>query len=106
MLGAAEVHQCACGMKKGACGCPECERLEAQNEADQERLREHAILRSSCDNGTGVPGVSTLPAFAAPFTSLLPARPFAVADAIRETPLITSRNRGPPPTPPPKPVQT
>jgi hypothetical protein len=43
------VHLCACGMPAGKCGCPECERIERQQQGYPSPCRE-PVLTASCQN--------------------------------------------------------
>jgi hypothetical protein len=73
--GGVDSHVCACGMARGTCGCPECEKLE------HERLREHAprpypVLRAYCGGDEVASGYSALPpATPLPKGVLLPRSP-------------------------------
>jgi hypothetical protein len=100
-LGGVDEHRCACGMVRGKCGCPECERLE------HERLRERAprpypVLRAQCGDNevmTGSLGLPpTLPATIALF--LPPLRPSIAG--LRKATEAPSRERDEPATPPPR----
>ncbi len=101
-LGAADVHRCACGMKQGECGCPECERMEHAREHEAEALRGHAVLKSTCDRDGATPGYSSLPAFAAPLASALPAPAFELRAFVAAPDFDPSLERARPPTPPPR----
>jgi hypothetical protein len=100
-LGGLEEHHCACGMKAGKCGCPECARIEEVRKLDDEHVRGQPLLKSSCDDGSAL----TAPALA---HATLGA-PLAVARAAiddgppsLEPQRLTSRERPRPPLPPPR----
>ncbi len=59
-LGGEPEHKCMCGMKRGECGCPDCEKLEAERRADH---REHAtaMIRSGCEDDDGFVRASPIP---------------------------------------------
>ncbi|HEY8076374.1 MAG TPA: hypothetical protein VIF62_19750 [Labilithrix sp.] len=101
-LGATEVHRCACGMKQGACGCPECERLEHAREHETEMLRAHAVLKSTCDGDGAIAGYSAIPAFAAPLASVLPAPAYEQRSFVAAPDFDPPLERARPPTPPPR----
>lgn len=101
-LGGGAEHHCACGMAPGTCGCPECAELEHAKRETTERLAGHAILRSSCDDGSGLPGIGAPPPGAVPFLARL-ARPSF--ERLRTSPardVDPSLERARPPTPPPR----
>jgi len=52
LLGGEPEHKCMCGMKRGECGCPDCEKLEAQRRADH-REHTYAMIRSGCEDDEG-----------------------------------------------------
>jgi hypothetical protein len=101
-LGGADVHRCACGMKAGTCGCPECERLEHAHQLEAEALREHPVLKSSCDTNDVAPGSFDVPVAAPPFLSKLPAAPRELRPVIDNAQPDPSLERARPPTPPPR----
>lgn len=101
MLGGDVSHKCACGMKPGTCGCPECARLEKQRQ-DDERPRPYPVFKPSCD-----PASVLAVAGAAPF--VLAASPGAMLPAPRATVLrdapgfaLATQITLEPPTPPPR----
>jgi hypothetical protein len=96
-----EAHLCACGMAAGTCGCPECDRLEAQRHED-ETPGPNPVIRSSCDDDE-----SPLPSTAQPPSVLAAAfalRDDAPGDVLPIAPLapLTSLENDGPPTPPPR----
>ncbi len=101
-LGAADVHRCACGMKQGECGCPECERLEHARTHEAEMLRGHAVLKSTCDGDGAAPAWGAMPAFTAPIASVLPAPAFELRAFVAPPDVDPSLERARPPTPPPR----
>jgi hypothetical protein len=101
-LGGAGEHHCACGMTQGKCGCPECERLEHDRRMTKESLRGHAVLRSTCDDGTGMPAIGAVPLAAVPAVATLPAVPFEVPERLDAEHAAASVERARPPTPPPR----
>jgi len=48
-LGGEPSHACACGMKRGTCGCPECERLEQA----AKKASKHVAVRNTCEDDDG-----------------------------------------------------
>ena len=101
-LGSADVHRCACGMRAGACGCPECERLERTRAHDAEALRGHPILKTTCDGEGAAGGYAPLPSFAAPIAATLPPLPSELRGFAAAPELEPSLERARPPTPPPR----
>ncbi len=100
-LGGEPEHTCACGMKRGTCGCLECARLEAQRKADQRSVA-YATARSTCEDDDGMVRAPQLPLVAPPPDA------FAVVDAPSEkvldapvSPLQSEPNQEPI-TPPPR----
>lgn len=101
-LGGDAEHRCACGMVAGKCGCPECERLEHQEQHEAEALRGHAVLKSTCANDDAIPGYGSLPVVAAPLAMALPHAAFEMREIFVVDVTDSSLERGPPPTPPPR----
>ncbi len=101
-LGGADEHRCACGMKAGQCGCPECERLEQRKQLEAEVLRGHAVLRSTCDDHAAALGGAALPVATAPVASVLPRVPFELRTLVVPHEPDPSLERARPPTPPPR----
>jgi hypothetical protein len=101
-IGAEDEHRCACGMRAGKCGCPECERLEHQKEHEREMLRGHAVLKSSCEREEGIAGYGSLPVATAPLASILPRANFEIRAHVVPTDIDPSLERARPPTPPPR----
>jgi len=101
-LGGVGEHHCACGMDPGTCGCPECERVTQEKETTAEHLRGHAVLRSSCDDGTSLPAIGALPFAAVPVVATLPPMGFELLALARPTAFDPSLERARPPTPPPR----
>jgi hypothetical protein len=100
-LGGEVEHQCACGMARGKCGCPECA-LEERDRAERKQHHPYAVLKSSCEDDDGVPALGALP-------PAMPTPPFVVhrvAFAERAQPIappaLDSVDGPPPPTPPPR----
>jgi hypothetical protein len=100
-LGGIDDHVCACGMTRGTCGCPECEKLE------QNRLREHAphpyaVLRARCAGDEVAPGLAALPPSLARAEGVLaPAAPHSLAPAAWPDKVV-SQALAEPVTPPPR----
>ena len=100
-LGGAPEHHCVCGMKRGECGCPDCEALE--------RARAHEndsplpSVRSRCDtDGALVTGAPAMPCVASFHVVADAALPSTEAN---EPPLDLDpqeRLTTAPPTPPPR----
>jgi len=104
-LGGAPEHLCACGMKAGTCGCPECERRERLLRTDDAPPvpNTRAVLGSCDDHGRGSLAASLPPAIVPPTLSVLASPCFGVlatAVVIEGAP----PEPGAPPTPPPRSV--
>lgn len=96
--GAVTEHACACGMKRGQCGCPLC---VAEEKA---RLYEskHITVRTNCNDDGVAPVVAIAPlATGASVTSVIPAAE-ARTPARLEAPSPHLRTSEPPETPPPR----
>ena len=94
----AATHVCACGMKPGTCGCPECAQLE-RDRHDQFRSHRYSIKRT-CDDDLFVGG--SLSPFLLADASWT-ARRFAASVAQHDLVSTKWSNEGvPPPTPPPR----
>ncbi len=97
----APAHLCACGMKEGTCGCPECERQLGMTPDGPLGQSAHAVLRSCDDHGRG-----TLSGGASP--CVLPASITLASSPLRavSTPSFRDERIGrwadAPPTPPPR----
>ena len=100
-LGGAPEHHCMCGMKRGECGCPDCEALE--------RARAHEndsplpSVRSRCEtDGALVAGCPAMP-FVASFHAIADAA-LPSTEASEPPPSLDPEERltTPPPTPPPR----
>jgi hypothetical protein len=98
---AGDVHLCACGMKAGTCGCPECEMQE------HARLRERApraypVLRGPCSPENLALRFAPLPAATpAGLAPLLLPSPSSQAPS-PEPPLALSIDPAEPSSPPPR----
>jgi hypothetical protein len=102
-LGGADEHRCACGMKAGQCGCPECERLEHARQLEADALRGHAVMRSTCDDhGAGLAVAGGALVATAPIHAVLPSVPFQPLDVLLPHEPDPSLERARPPTPPPR----
>src|ERR1700690_470492 len=100
-LGGELDHKCMCGMKRGTCGCPECEKLEQMRQHDREHAPKVPIVKRSCDSDD-----EAVSSFGPP--AVLPSM-IAVAQAtnvdrapISYPPRLRSIEQTPPPTPPPR----
>jgi hypothetical protein len=100
-LGGTPEHHCACGMKPGTCGCPECERIEHErNEA--KRPLKYAALRSSCDDSDAPIASAALPVVDSANLLSVILSPFARVLPETRTPALNAGRRPEPPTPPPR----
>ncbi len=100
-LGGEVEHACACGMKRGTCGCPECAQLEKERRESKKPVP-YMTLKSSCDDDEDGRGVGALP-------PAVPSVPFVVHQVVyteRATPLLpralVSIDPDEPATPPPR----
>jgi len=98
-LGGAPEHHCLCGMKRGECGCPECDALEHARAHDHDGL---PGIRTTCDTD-GIAPVAHAP------MAFMPNMPLAVSPAIAAAeiaPMLPSEpfsfDGDKPPTPPPR----
>ncbi len=98
-LGVAPEHACACGMKPGTCGCPECERLLREGDAPVPTT--HATL-GSCDDHGSRSLASALPPCFVPPAFAVAASPHVGLLAPVPPPPRLSTQPSPPPTPPPR----
>ncbi|HEX4512646.1 MAG TPA: hypothetical protein VH054_03895 [Polyangiaceae bacterium] len=99
-LGGLAEHHCLCGMKRGECGCPECETL------DHVRARERAArlpgVRVTCDTDGVAPSPAAPAAFLpATFIALVPPPVVRASASFASPTLLPIRGEGPP-TPPPR----
>jgi hypothetical protein len=102
-LGGADEHRCACGMKAGECGCPECERLEHARQLEADALRGRSVMRSTCDdNGARLAPAGGLLVATAPTHAVLPAVAFERMEPLTGSQPDRSLERARPPTPPPR----
>jgi len=102
-LGGHIEHRCACGMVRGKCGCPECERLEKQRQEDREP-QPYAVLKSNCDDDDDFKIPSTaIPRCVVPQQATEVRKPFesGLATQARSADL-ESLERQRPPIPPPR----
>jgi hypothetical protein len=107
-LGAHE-HVCACGMKAGTCGCPDCAMMEHQREQELQRERRAShdpasprVIKGTCSSDDEAIPSSTLPPCVLPAASavvLAQAATFALESPLKR--LHSLQRRGPP-TPPPR----
>jgi hypothetical protein len=100
-LGGAPEHQCACGMKPGTCGCPECARIEHER-SEAKRPLPYAALRSTCEDSDAPLASAALPLVhgASPIAVLV--APFARLTSDTRTSALHPRGRPEPPIPPPR----
>ena len=97
-LGAEPSHACACGMKRGTCGCPECERIER----DAKKISKHVAVRNTCEDGDGLVRAPALPIVTPPNAPLVIT---AAASMEKELPSVSSLDSQlarEPSTPPPR----
>jgi hypothetical protein len=98
-FGGTPAHTCACGMRPGTCGCPECERLLHDGSTSKPSL---VAVLSSCDDH----GRSAL-ASAIPPCMVPPALVVALSPSLGLLPASLDMTGAPsepgaPPTPPPR----
>jgi hypothetical protein len=100
-LGGQAEHVCACGMKRGTCGCPACAALEQERQREARPSRFVAVRRT-CDSDDVTPTPS-VPAFT-PVLALceVPAAAGIRLPVATAPPFLPSRNIDEPPTPPPR----
>jgi hypothetical protein len=101
LLGGEVQHHCACGMKRGQCGCAECEHVEASRR-DAKRVHKYVTVRSSCEDDDGVARAPNLPLVTPALAGFVLVSPPSVtfdAEPIRELRTQLSKE---PSTPPPR----
>jgi len=96
-LGGEGDHACACGMKPGTCGCPECALLAGAGSAVPDA---HASLRSCDDHRVAPP--SGLPPGVLPAGFVVAPAPSFGLVASSPPVSVSPGDRAPPPTPPPR----
>jgi len=100
-LGAVNEHTCACGMRQGECGCPECARLTAQKKSD-DAPKPYRTFKRTCDDDAPTAAAASLPIATPPLAALtLPPCPVARALPTPEA-VVRTRDRAAPPSPPPR----
>jgi hypothetical protein len=100
LVGAGTVHHCACGMKPGHCGCPDCARIQRGLDASRSQLR--CVVRTACNDDAAAPVDGVVPPAISPSHVIVP-RPPDASRLIRSSPgFPKSQNAPEPPTPPPK----
>ncbi|MCL2779637.1 MAG: hypothetical protein FWD73_16725 [Polyangiaceae bacterium] len=97
-----DEHHCACGMKPGACGCPDCALLEKARLAERDVLRAHPILKSTCKDDSLIPGAREPIVATAPLFVTLPPVIFEAVSFDRLSEVDPSIGRARPPVPPPR----
>jgi hypothetical protein len=100
-LGGQPVHRCACGMVRGTCGCPECERLERQRESDKTPTT-HSVLKSNCSDDDAPVVFTPLPIAAPQSVALALPKPAVALATLTPARIVHSLDRNKPPTPPPE----
>jgi hypothetical protein len=103
-MGGEAEHLCACGMKQGTCGCPECERLTAQKQAEKKDAAiPYRTFKRACsdDDDTTIP-VSPLPPAVPSVLAAAPPKTPVLFTAIAPAAAVVSRDRAAPPPPPPR----
>ena len=70
-LGGEPAHTCACGMKRGTCGCPACERLEQE----AKKASKHVAIRNACEDDDGFVRAPAVPLVISSFDSQLAREP-------------------------------
>jgi hypothetical protein len=97
-LGGEPVHACACGMKRGTCGCPYCERTELE----AKEVSKHVAVRNTCEDDEGFVRAPATPLVTPPNAPLVVARATSIA---WERPCVSSLDSQlarEPSTPPPR----
>jgi len=102
-LGGGPDHLCACGMKQGTCGCPECEQL-ASPDAHPTAPLTHAVLGSCDDHGRGSIAGGLPPCVVPASLAVLTYRSSRLVP-VTQDPVVNAHSGGPPPTPPPRPLE-
>jgi hypothetical protein len=101
LLAGEEDHQCMCGMKRGTCGCPDCERLEQMRKHDREHAPQYPVVKGKCNADT-----EALTAFSPPAVLRAPLEVRQAAHVGQVPTLMSSSlqsvDHAPPPTPPPR----
>ena len=97
-LGGEPSHTCACGMKRGTCGCPECERLEEA----KKHVGKHVAIRSTCEDDDGFVRAPATPIVTPPNAPLVVARATSVVRELPNVSSLDSELATEPSTPPPR----
>jgi hypothetical protein len=104
LLGAEAVHHCACGMKPGECGCPECARLEERRRDDAQPTA-FRVIKPACDDDDLFETFALPEAIEAPRDAVAPpALAAIVPDIARDR--LWAPPAPEPPTPPPRSLST
>jgi hypothetical protein len=97
-LGGEPSHACACGMKRGTCGCPECERVEREKET----VSKHIAVRNACEDDDGFVRAPATPLVIVPNAALVVARATSVTRELPSASSLDSQLAREPSTPPPR----
>lgn len=97
-LGGDPSHNCACGMKRGTCGCPTCAALERE----RAHVSANPVVRNTCDDDEVAPTPTAAPCVPAFTSGLVVASSSVRAAAPIFTPQPIGHNLDEPPTPPPR----
>jgi hypothetical protein len=97
-LGGEASHACACGMKRGTCGCPECERIEQE----AKRTAMHVAVRNACEGDDGLARPPAAPIVTPPNAPLVVARATSIARELPSASSLDSQLAREPSTPPPR----
>ena len=97
-LGGEASHTCACGMKRGTCGCPECERLEQV----KKHVGKHVAVRSTCEDDDGIVRAPAVPIVTPPNAPLVVARASSIVGERLVVSALDSQLAREPSTPPPR----
>jgi hypothetical protein len=97
-LGGEPSHACACGMKRGTCGCPECERLDRE----AKKVSKHVAVRSTCEDDDGFVRAPAAPIVTMPNAPLVVARATSVMWERPSVSSLDSQLAREPSTPPPR----
>ncbi len=95
LLGGEPQHHCACGMKRGECGCPECEHVE-------KRVHKYVTVRSGCEDDDGVARAPNLPLATPVLAGFVLVSPPSVTFDAEPIPALRTQLSKEPSTPPPR----
>jgi len=85
-------------MKRGTCGCPECERVERE----AKKISKHVAVRSSCEDDDGFVRAPAMPIVTPPNAPLVVVAPPSVEKERPSVSSLDSQLAREPSTPPPR----